>query len=182
MSDPHLETVAIAMFGKSKDTPAQTPAKEPVTTQTKSVSATPATARSAAMIGPSIVIKGEISGDEDLLIQGKVEGTINLNSNQVSVGESGKVSADIHAQVATIDGEVTGDITASEKVVISKSGNVNGNIVAPRVTLEDGSIFKGSIDMDPAGASYGKVSQTSQEPANAPANSPKASSLDLKSV
>ena len=69
-----------------------------------------------------------------------------------------------------------------EKVVISKSGNVNGNIIAPRVTLEDGAIFKGSIDMDPAGAPYGKVSQTSQQPANAPENSPKASGLDLKSV
>ena len=135
------------------------------------------------MIGPSITIKGEISGEEDLLIQGKVEGTINLNDHQVSVGESGQVSADIQARVAIIDGEVTGDITANEKVVISKSGNVRGNIVAPRVTLEDGAIFKGSIDMDPAGgATYGKVPQTPEQPANSPANPPKTSSLDLKSV
>ena len=135
------------------------------------------------MIGPSIIIKGEVSGEEDLLIQGKVEGTINLKDNLVSVGESGQVSADIQARVAKIDGEVTGDITANEMVVISKSGNVRGNIVAPRVTLEDGAIFKGSIDMDPAGgATYGKVSQTTQQPANTPANQPKTTGLDLKSV
>lgn len=134
------------------------------------------------MIGPSITIKGEISGEEDLLIQGKVEGTINLNDHQVSIGESGQVSADIQARVAKIDGEVTGDITANEMVVISKSGNVRGNIIAPRVTLEDGAIFKGSIDMDPAGATYGKVSPTPQQPANSPANPLTASSLDLKSV
>ena len=135
------------------------------------------------MIGPSITIKGEVSGEEDLLIEGKVEGNINLNGNQVAVGASGKVSADIQAKTAKIDGEVTGDITANEKVVISKSGNVRGNIVAPRVTLEDGAIFKGSIDMDPAGATYTKAPQTSQQPANAPAGQlDKTSGLDLKSV
>jgi len=129
------------------------------------------------MIGPSITIKGEVSGDEDLLIQGRVEGTIQLGGNEVSVGESGKVSADIQAKVARVDGEVTGDITANEKVVISKSGNVRGNITAPRVTLEDGAIFKGSIDMDPAGASYNKVPKTAEPPANSPASPLKASNL-----
>ena len=101
------------------------------------------------MIGNSIVIKGTVSGDEDLTIQGTVEGTIELGTNEVTIGESGKVSADVHARMVRIDGEVTGDIKGGEKVVISKSGNVRGNIVAPRVTLEDGAIFKGSIDMDP---------------------------------
>lgn len=134
------------------------------------------------MIGPSIIIKGEVTGEEDLLIQGKVEGTINLNGNQVSVGESGQVCADIHAKVVTVDGKVTGDITANEKVVISKSGNVRGNLVAPRVTLEDGAIFKGSIDMDPAGAGYGKAPQTSQSTTPSPTTQLKASGLDLKSV
>ena len=101
------------------------------------------------MIGPSITIKGEVSGEEDLLIEGKVEGTISMKDQQVSVGKSGEVLADIDARVVTVDGNVTGDILGSEKVVVSKSGNVKGNIVAPRVTLEDGAIFKGSIDMDP---------------------------------
>jgi cytoskeletal protein CcmA (bactofilin family) len=182
MFGPHFDTVANAMFGKSKDTPAETSTKNSVSTQTPPVSTTPVTPRSVAMIGPSITIKGEVNGEEDLLIQGKIEGSINLDNHEVTVGDSGQVSADIKAKVATINGEVTGDISANEKVVISRSGNVRGNIVAPRVTLEDGAIFKGSIDMDPAGANYGQSSQTSQEPANAPAGQLKASGLDLKSV
>ena len=131
------------------------------------------------MIGPSIVIKGEVTGEEDLLIEGQVEGTIHLNGNEVSVGGTGEVNADIHAKVIKIDGKVAGDMTANEKVVISKSGNVHGNIVAPRVTLEDGAIFKGSIDMDPAGAAVGKPPLTSQQSANSPGGSP---GLDLKTV
>jgi len=133
------------------------------------------------MIGPSIKIKGEVSGDEDLLIQGKVEGTIDLNANEVSVGQSGQVNADIKAKVIKIEGAVTGDITGNENVVISKSGNVHGNIVAPRVTLEDGAIFKGSIDMDPGGAASGKAPLTAQKPANSPASEEKAPKLDVKS-
>lgn len=132
------------------------------------------------MIGPSIKIKGEVTGDEDLLIQGKVEGTIDLQDNEVSIGESGQVFADINAKVIKIDGEVTGDIAGNEKVVISRSGNVRGNIIAPRVTLEDGAIFKGSIDMDPGDASAGKNPLGTQQSANsAPDNN--APGLDLKS-
>jgi len=133
------------------------------------------------MIGPSIKIKGEVTGDEDLVIQGKVEGTIELSDHEVSVGQSGQVFADIKAKVIKIDGEVTGDIAGNEKVVISKSGNVRGNIVAPRVTLEDGAIFKGSIDMDPGDNSSGKLSLTSQQPANSPTPDIKSPGLDLKS-
>ena len=131
------------------------------------------------MIGPSIKIKGEVTGDEDLVIQGKVEGTIDLNDHEVSVGQSGQVFADIKAKVIKIDGEVTGDIAGNEKVVISKSGNVRGNIVAPRVTLEDGAIFKGSIDMDPAGTSQSRAPQPPANDGNTPL---KASGLDLKTV
>ena len=132
------------------------------------------------MIGSSIVIKGTVTGDEDLLIEGKVEGTIDLNSNVVSVGQSGRVSADINAKIVNIEGEVTGDITGNEKVVISKSGNVRGNIVAPRVTLEDGAIFKGSIDMDPGETSVKKVSLASDKPSGV-AGSDSAATFDLKS-
>lgn len=114
------------------------------------------------MIGASIVIKGTVSGDEDLLVQGKVEGSIELKNNEVSVGQSGRVSADVSAKTVKIDGEVTGDIHGGENVVISKSGRVRGNIVAPRVTLEDGAIFKGSIDMDPGDNAAGTVSLASQ--------------------
>lgn len=134
------------------------------------------------MIGQSIVIKGEVSGEEDLLIQGRVEGNINLNGNQVSVGESGEVYANIQAKVIQINGKVTGDITANEKVIISKSGNVHGNIIAPRVTLEDGAMFKGSIDMDPAEAASGRAPVAAHQPGTSSAAQLKASGLDLKSV
>ncbi len=133
------------------------------------------------MIGPSIKIKGEVTGDEDLLIEGTVEGTVNLSEHELTIGPSGEVSADIRARTIRIDGSVTGDINGNENVVISKSGNVRGNIVAPRVTLEDGAIFKGSIDMDPGESAANPVSI--KKPASTPA--PKAEddvpSLDLKS-
>ncbi|MEM9256433.1 MAG: polymer-forming cytoskeletal protein [Pseudomonadota bacterium] len=128
------------------------------------------------MIGPSIKIKGEVSGKEDLLIQGSVEGTINLADNEVSVGADGEVVADIHGKTVRIDGNVTGDINGSEKVVVSSSGNVRGNIVAPRVTLEDGAVFKGSIDMNPSEPSVSKPTLGNKQPANSP-----AAELDLKS-
>ncbi len=133
------------------------------------------------MIGPSIKIKGEVSGDEDLLIQGQVEGTINLKAHQVVVGESGQVSADIVAKTIRIDGKVNGDITGTENVVISKLGNVRGNIIAPRVLLEDGAIFKGSIDMDPGDTSAKAAPQSTKEPTAFPAPENKAPRLDLKS-
>lgn len=101
------------------------------------------------MIGSTIKIKGEITGDEDLVIEGSVEGAIDLVAHQVTVGETGKVKADIKAKTVIVNGNVIGDITGGEKVIISKSGNINGNIVTPRMTLEDGAVFKGSIDMDP---------------------------------
>ena len=133
------------------------------------------------MIGPTIIITGTVSGDEDLHVEGKVEGTIDLKAHVLSVGSSGRVTADINAKIVNIDGEVAGDITGNEKVVISKSGNVRGNIVAPRVTLEDGAIFKGSIDMDPGGTVAKKAPAAPEKPAAAAASNDRNSSLDLKS-
>ncbi|MCB1695675.1 MAG: polymer-forming cytoskeletal protein [Pseudomonadales bacterium] len=132
------------------------------------------------MIGPSIKIKGEVSGDEDLLIQGRVEGTITLKAHEVIVGESGEVNANIIAKTVKIDGKVNGDITGTENIVISKIGNVRGNIVAPRVLLEDGAMFKGSIDMDPRDSAKA-VPPPSKEPAAFPSQDNKAPKLDLKS-
>ena len=130
------------------------------------------------MIGSTIIIKGEISGDEDLIIEGKVEGTVKVTSHTVTVGATGKVKANIDAKTVKIDGEVTGDILGGEKVIISKAGRVRGNIVSPRVTLEDGAQFKGSIDMDPgagktelplSSVSTGGKSPQSSEPLSAKA-------------
>lgn len=101
-----------------------------------------------ATIGPSIHIKGDLTGEEDLVIQGRVEGTINLKQNNLTIGQEGNINANIFARTVTVEGNLKGDIYGDEKVVIKKSGNVNGNVTAPRVSLEDGARFKGSMDMD----------------------------------
>ena len=101
-----------------------------------------------ATIGPSIYIKGDLTGEEDLVIQGHVEGTINLKQNNLTIGQEGKINANVFARTITVEGTLKGDIIGEEKVVIKKTGNVNGNVTAPRVSLEDGARFKGSMDMD----------------------------------
>jgi len=102
-----------------------------------------------AMIGSTVVIEGQITSGEALLIEGKVSGTITAKDHEVTVGQSGELKADISAKIVRIEGKIEGDISGGEKVIISKSGNVLGNIDAPRVTLEDGAKFKGSIEMNP---------------------------------
>ena len=132
-------------------------------------SSAPASSGRSALIGPGIRVKGDISGDENLVIEGKVDGKILLDNNHVEVGQTGRVNADISAKVIKIAGEVRGDITGTEKVIISRSGNVHGNIVAPRMTLEDGAIFKGSIDMDPSDSSKAKLSSAAKKTDDKPA-------------
>lgn len=104
-----------------------------------------------ATIGPSITINGDLTGGEDLLIQGKIEGKVLLKKNDVTVGKEGRVKADIHGRSVRVEGEVQGNLYGAEEVVIRASGRVQGNLVAPRVTLENGSQFKGSIDMGAGG-------------------------------
>ena len=101
-----------------------------------------------AIIGPKIRIKGDLSGDEDILIQGRVDGTIELKENSLTIGESGLVKANAVAKSITIEGEVKGDLYGADNIVIRKSANVRGNLVSPRVSLEDGAKFRGSIDME----------------------------------
>ena len=104
--------------------------------------------RPSAVIGSKITFKGELSGDEDLLIQGVVEGTVSLKGNQLTVGKLGKVKANLSAQNIIVDGTVEGDLIAEDHIAINASSVVKGNIIAERVTLEDGAKFRGSIDMD----------------------------------
>ncbi|MCG7977834.1 MAG: polymer-forming cytoskeletal protein [gamma proteobacterium symbiont of Clathrolucina costata] len=105
-------------------------------------------AREAAVIGPSIQINGDLSGEEDLIIQGKVSGTIQLREKSLTVGTKGQVDASVLAHSIIIEGKVNGDLCGSERVSIRKTGNVHGNIVSPKVSLDEGCRFKGSIDMD----------------------------------
>jgi cytoskeletal protein CcmA (bactofilin family) len=101
-----------------------------------------------ASIGKSLHIKGELSGNEDLAIEGKVEGKISLNGYNVKIGETGRVSAEIHAKTVVVGGLVNGDIKSNERVEVAATGTMVGDICAPRVVLVDGSRFKGNIDMD----------------------------------
>lgn len=102
----------------------------------------------AAVIGSKIKIRGELVGEEDLLVEGQVEGIINLNDNVLTVGENGVLKANASAKTITIEGRVEGDLLGEENIVIKATSQVTGNLVAPRVSLEDGAQFRGSIDMD----------------------------------
>jgi cytoskeletal protein CcmA (bactofilin family) len=106
--------------------------------------------RTQTTIGPTIEIHGDVrvNGTQNVHIEGRVEGTISLNDNILSVGKEGQINATINARAIFVGGKVEGDLNGDEQVVIHGSGNVRGNIAAPRVTLEDGCKFKGSIDMD----------------------------------
>lgn len=98
-------------------------------------------------IGKSLVIKGELSGNEDLTINGRVEGKIDLNQNTLTVDENGKVKAQILAKTVVVIGEVLGNVTAVESVSIREMGAVDGDISSPRVAIAEGAHFRGSIDM-----------------------------------
>lgn len=146
-----------------REEPPAAPARAPVSAGGRSASAT---------IGATIRIKGDVSGDENLLIEGSVEGTVNLLANELVVGESGKVNADIVAKSVRVHGTVQGDITGKENVVICSTSDVKGNIVTPRMTLEDGARFKGSIDIDPEAsnskAAAGSAGASSVKPVSQP--------------
>lgn len=105
--------------------------------------------RDAAVIGPSIHIDGDLRGEEDLLIEGEVNGTVQLKNNSLTIGPQGKIRADVYAHSIYVDGFMEGDLYGSERVNIRKNAQVRGNITSPRVSLEDGAKFKGSIEMDP---------------------------------
>lgn len=103
-----------------------------------------------ATIGPSISIKGDVTGSEDLLIQGRVDGSVTLEDHAVGVGSEGRVKADIIGRLITVEGHVEGDLTAQEQIVLRGSAQVKGDIKAPRVVLEDGATFRGLVDMGSA--------------------------------
>src|SRR5438045_419587 len=117
------------------------PAARPVSTSTAD----------QATIGKSLVIKGEVTGSESLYIDGRVEGSINLSGNRVTVGRNGVVSANINAREIVVLGKVRGNLTASDRVDIRSDGSLTGDVVAARISIEDGAFFKGGIDIRKAG-------------------------------
>ena len=99
------------------------------------------------VIGRSMLLRGDLSGKEDLLIEGQFDGTVNLPEHCVTVGGNGEVKAEIHARQVVILGSVTGNISARERIEIRKTGHVMGDLVAATIAIEDGAFFKGSIDI-----------------------------------
>jgi cytoskeletal protein CcmA (bactofilin family) len=118
----------------------------------------------AAAIGSSIKIVGDVTGDEDLTILGKIEGKIVLPKHSVTIGQSGRVKADIQAKFVSVAGEVHGNLVAAEQIVIRKTATMLGNLTAPRVGLEDGCRFRGSVEME-APAEKGRTAATQSAPA-----------------
>src|SRR5215211_5334141 len=98
-------------------------------------------------IGKSVVIKGELNGSEDLTIEGQVEGTIQLRDHVLTIGPNGKIKAQVFAKAVIVLGEVTGNVSATEKVDIRDNGSVDGDIISPRVAIAEGAHFRGSVDM-----------------------------------
>ena len=125
--------------------------------------------RSTVNIGKSVVIKGELSGSEDLTIEGQVDGKIELRQNVLTIGPNGKIKAQVFAKSVVILGEVTGNVTASEKVDIRDNGSVDGDIAAPRVAIAEGAHFRGSIDMQRQGASAKPAEKADQKAEAKPA-------------
>jgi cytoskeletal protein CcmA (bactofilin family) len=100
------------------------------------------------VIGSGVKLTGEISGKNDLLVHGQVEGIIDFKESQIIVSKTGNVHADIYGKIITIEGEVKGSIFGEEQIVLQPSGVVRGNMTAPRVKVEDGAKFKGNVDTE----------------------------------
>ncbi|NCO20140.1 MAG: polymer-forming cytoskeletal protein [Gammaproteobacteria bacterium] len=133
-----------------------TPAPAPAPAESHGPSA--AAGRSvAASIGPSISIQGELRGEEDLVVEGKFKGTVQLKKNTLTVGAKGSIDAEVYAHTILVDGTVNGDLYASERISIRKTARITGNIFAPRISLEDGARFRGTIDMDTENEAFRKA-------------------------
>ncbi len=132
---------------KKDAAPEGTPPARPEATPRPERTATPRGSGERATIGTSITIRGEVTGDEDLLIQGRVDGSVDLKQHSVTVGREGQVKANIIGRVITVEGTVEGNLTGAEQVMLRSSAVVQGDIAAPRVVLEDGARFRGGVDM-----------------------------------
>src|SRR4030081_3255095 len=145
---------------------------EPTPVPRPAITSTTTTADQAT-IGKSLVIKGEVTGSESLYIDGRVEGSINLSGNRVTVGRNGVVAANINAREIVVLGKVRGNLTASDRVDIRSDGSLTGDVVAARISIEDGAFFKGGIDIRKAGGAVASkpeevaksVSSAAPEPA-----------------
>lgn len=133
---PSLSSMPLS---QSQTSSSPAPAAEPPSKAT-------APERKIAVLGPTLRFKGELSAEEDFILQGRIEGSIN-HTQSVTIGTDGSVVGNIYARVVVVDGSVEGDLHGIESVVVHETGRVAGNIFAPRVGLVDGAVFNGRIDM-----------------------------------
>ena len=110
----------------------------------------PIRSKNVSVIGPTMVLKGELSADEDLVIEGTIEGTIAHHKKNLTIGKQGKVTADIHASSVIVEGELNGDIHGEALVSLAEGSTVNGNIYCDRLVMQDGACFNGRVEMSPA--------------------------------
>ena len=110
--------------------------------------AQPIRSKNVSVIGPTLVFKGELSADEDLVIEGTIEGTIAHHKKNLTIGAKGRVSADIHASSVLVEGRLDGDIHSDGLVSLAKGSTINGNIYCARLVLQDGAHFNGKVEME----------------------------------
>ncbi len=137
--------------GKREDAPDQGAEARPMepNRSNQTASAKPAERKGeCAVIGRSIQIEGAVRGNEDLRIEGDVSGTVEFKDSSLTIGREGKVRADVYAKSIIVDGMTEGDLYATDRVVVHVNAQVRGNITAPKVSVEEGAKFKGSIEMD----------------------------------
>jgi cytoskeletal protein CcmA (bactofilin family) len=132
----------------SPSQPAQWQPSQPAPVTTMSPRTSAPAARGVSTLGASLEIKGKISGEEDLQIDGKVEGSVALNGQRLTVGRSGHLNSEVWARELVVYGTLTGNIHASDRVEIKKDGSVTGDIATARISVEDGAYFKGRIEIE----------------------------------
>ncbi len=137
----------MSMFRKADDVSDPDPASPPKIGQAR-----PIRSKNVSVIGPTLVFKGELSADEDLVIEGVIEGTIAHHKKHLTIGKQGRVRADIHASSVIVEGQLVGDIYSEGVVSLAKGADVEGDIHCGRIVMEDGARFTGRIDMGEAQA------------------------------
>jgi len=131
----------------STDSFSSNPHSTDISSSEQSSTNPPPLPKNKSVIGGNIKFRGELIGTEDIHIEGTVEGTIIMEGHSLTVGSEGVIDANIHASNITINGELTGDVLADELIAIKKTAKVKGNLIAPRIQLDDGGKFRGSMDM-----------------------------------
>jgi cytoskeletal protein CcmA (bactofilin family) len=146
----------------------ETPAAQPPIVAPRKEEARATEGATMANIGKSISIKGEVTGDEDLVVEGRVEGRIELKTGQVTIGPNGDVKAEIAAKQIVVIGRVAGNLNATERVEVRETGRVDGDLVAPRLTIQEGAQVNGAITMKPAaGGAMGALPAPAPRPLEA---------------